>query len=174
MASLCYHIINVARNVHTQHHTSHLMLWGYMMTCSWIKQNKLAPNQNLISEKAKLDRKFTKITYPSGWHHGWSRNAKRDRHVHATFLKRNDCYTPCGRWHVFLLGIKVNKNQNTNHFRLFFMGTAILYQKACVVSIGKHAWYIKENEKNKQDKKGRKRKQLGQIQTQYANDPYSK
>ena len=42
----------------------------YRMRCSWIKRNKLAPNQNLTSEKAKIDRKFKKIAYPSGWHHG--------------------------------------------------------------------------------------------------------
>ena len=106
------------------------MLWGYRMRCSWIKRNKLAPNQNLSSEKAKIDRKFKKITYPSGWYHGWSRNAKRDRQMHATFLKQNDFYTPCTRWHVFLFSINVNKNENTNYFRC----TAILFQKSYVVS----------------------------------------
>ena len=93
------------------------MLWGYRMRCSWIKRNKLAPNQSLTSEKAKIDRKFKKITYPSGWHHGSSQNAKRDHQVHATFLKHNDFYTPCARWHVFLFSINVNKNESTNHFR---------------------------------------------------------
>ena len=46
------------------------MLWGYRMRCPWIKRNKLAPVQKLTNEKAKIDRKFAKITYPSGWHHG--------------------------------------------------------------------------------------------------------
>ena len=40
---------------------------------------------------------------------------KRDRQVHATFLKQKDFYTPCPRWHVFLFRINVNKNENTNH-----------------------------------------------------------
>ena len=43
--------------------------------------------------------------------------AKRDRQVHATFLKQNDFYTPCARCHVFLFSINVNKMKNTNHFR---------------------------------------------------------
>ena len=34
---------------------------------------------------------------------------KRDHQVHATFLKQNDFYTPCARWHVFLFSIYVNK-----------------------------------------------------------------
>ena len=68
---------------------------------------------------SEIDRKFKKIIYPSGRHHGWSRNAKRDRQVHATFLKQNDFYTPCARWHVFLLSINVYKNENTNQFRYF-------------------------------------------------------
>ena len=46
------------------------MLWGYRMRCSWIKRSKLAQNQNLTNEKAKIDRKLKKITYPSGCHHG--------------------------------------------------------------------------------------------------------
>ena len=93
------------------------MLWGYRMRCSWIKRNKLAQKQILTNEKAKIDRKFKKITYPSGWHHRRSRNAKKDRQVHTTFLKHNDFYTPCARWHVFLFSINVNKNENTNRFR---------------------------------------------------------
>ena len=93
------------------------MLWCYRMRYSWIKRNKLAPNKHLINEKAKIDRNFKKITYPSGWHHGWSRNAKRDRQVHAAFLKQNNVFIPCARWHVFLFSINVNKNENTNHFR---------------------------------------------------------
>ena len=44
----------------------------------------LDTNQNLTNEKVKIDRKFKKLTYPSGWHHGWSQNAKRDRQVHTT------------------------------------------------------------------------------------------
>ena len=43
------------------------MLWGYRMRCSWIKRNIWAPNKNLTSEKAKIDKQFKKITYPSGW-----------------------------------------------------------------------------------------------------------
>ena len=93
------------------------MLCGYRTRCSWIKAKKIAPNQNLTSEKANIDRKFKKIAYPSGWHHGLSRNTKGDRQVHATFLKQIDFYTPCARWHVFLFGINVYKNENTNHFR---------------------------------------------------------
>ena len=103
----------------------------------WVKRNKLAPNQNLTNEKAKIDRKFKQITYPSGWHHGWSRNAKRDHQVQATFLKQNDFYTLCARWHVFLFSINFNKNENMNHFRKFVMGAAILFQKSYVVSKGK-------------------------------------
>ena len=40
--------------------------------------------------------------------------------------------------------------------------------------LGPHAWYIKENEIGKQDKKEERKKQLGQIQTQYAKDLYCK
>ena len=35
------------------------------MRWSWIKRKKLVPNQNLTSEKAKTDRKYKKMTYPS-------------------------------------------------------------------------------------------------------------
>ena len=38
--------------------------------------------------------------------------------------------------------------------------------------LGPHAWYIKENEIKQARQK--KKKQLGQIQTQYANYLYSK
>ena len=57
--------------------------------------------------KTKIDRKFKKITYPSGLPTRWSRNAKRDHQMQATFLKRNDCYTPCARWYIFLFSINV-------------------------------------------------------------------
>ena len=48
--------------------------------------------------------------------------------------------------------------------------------------LGPHAWYIKDNEikqarqktKKKKKKKEEREKQLGQIQTQYAKDLYSK
>ena len=39
---------------------------GYWMRCSWIKGKKLTPDQGLISENSKTDRKFKKISYPSG------------------------------------------------------------------------------------------------------------
>ena len=57
--------------------------------------------------------------------------------MHATFLKQNDFYTQCAKWHVFLLSINVNKNENTNHFLYFFKGAGILFQKAYEVSNGK-------------------------------------
>ena len=108
-------VIFVLKQIPISNGYKYPVLWGYTMRCSWIKRNKLAPNQNLTNEKAKIDRKFKKITYPSGLHHGRSRNAKRE--VHATFLKQNDFYTSCARWHVFLFSINVYKNENTNHFR---------------------------------------------------------
>ena len=40
---------------------------------------------------------------------------------------------------------------------------------------GPHAWHIKENElKQARQKRKKEQKQLGQIQTQYAKDLYSK
>ena len=48
--------------------------------------------------------------------------------MHATFLKQNDVYIPCARWHVFLFNINVYKNENTNHFRNFLLGAAILFR----------------------------------------------
>ena len=43
----------------------------------------------------------------------------------------------------------------------------ILAPLESICYLGPHAWYIKENE-TKQARQGRKKKQLGQIQTQYA------
>ena len=40
--------------------------------------------------------------------------------------------------------------------------------------LGPHAWCIKENEIKQQDQKDKRKKQLGQVQTQYAKDLYSK
>ena len=109
-------VIFVLKQISLSNGYKYPMLWGYRIRCTWIKRNKLAPYQNLTSENVKNDRKFKKITSPSGWHQGWLRNAKRDRQVHATFLKQNDSYTPCARWHVFLFSINVSKNENTNSF----------------------------------------------------------
>ena len=93
------------------------MLWGYRMRCSWIKAKKITPNQNLTSEKAKIDRKFKKITYPSGWHHGWSKKNKNGSPSARHILETEWFYTPCARWHVFLFSMYVYKSENTNHFR---------------------------------------------------------
>ena len=43
-----------------------------------------------------------------------------------------------------------------------------------VYYLGPHAWYNKENEIKQARQKGKKEKQIGQIQTQYAKDLYSK
>ena len=41
---------------------------------------------------------------------------KKDRQVHATFLKQNDfLYSVC-QMAYFSCSINVNKNENTNHF----------------------------------------------------------
>ena len=40
--------------------------------------------------------------------------------------------------------------------------------KESICYLGLHAWYIKENEIKQARQKGRKKKQLGQIQIQYA------
>ena len=39
---------------------------------------------------------------------------------------------------------------------VYFKDTSALLESICY--LGPHAWYIKENEKNEQDKKGRKKK----------------
>ena len=55
---------------------------------------------------------------------------------------------------------------------VYFKDTSALLESICY--LGPHAWYIKEKEKNEQDKKRKKEKKIGQIQTQYAKDQYSK
>ena len=55
---------------------------------------------------------------------------------------------------------------------VYFKDVSALLESICY--LGPHAWLIKENEIKQARQKRKKEKQLGQIQTQYANDLYSK
>ena len=57
---------------------------------------------------------------------------------------------------------------------LYVKDVSVPLQSICY--LGPHAWYIKENEikQARQKRKKGKKKQLGQIQIQYAKDLYSK
>ena len=60
----------------------------------------------------------------------------------------------------------------SNFAYVFFKDVSAPLKSVCYLE--PHVWYIKENV-TKQDKKRKKEeKQLGQIQTQYAKDLYSK
>ena len=112
------------------------MLWGYRMRCSWLKRNKLVPNQNLTNEKPKIDRKFKQNNLPFWIAPRMIAKCKRGSPSARLIFKQNDFCIPCIRWHVFLFSINVNKNENTNPFRLFLMSAAILFQKSYVVTNG--------------------------------------